>query len=251
MRIDGKPAIVGTVYEESGSVARPMAYILVEDASGESVRALAQYLVDGKVSEKISPAQDSEGVFPSWTARSHRSSSTLPSKVVLGAGGLALLGGAVVYAVSNPGDFVTPQYNDRKRAAVGVMLAASATIGPGVSLWLRETRSASLLTSVTLGVAATGILAGSVLYFTDEDDTKSLPGQEVRQYYRDSAEHGVIAGSIGFVTLGAGLWLLHREISAHTVRKKDPSASGRFTVQPLPTVSVTPSRVDVGWMGSF
>jgi hypothetical protein len=142
-------------------------------------------------------------------------------------------------------------YDDRKQVAVGAMLVASATIGSGVSLWSRQARSASPLTSATLGLAVTEILAGSVLYATDEDEGIPTPGQQVRKYYRDSAQNGVIIGSAGLVTLGVGLWLQHREVSAHGTGGQGHPTPGRFAVDPLPTVSIAPSRVDVSWIGSF
>jgi hypothetical protein len=250
MKIQGKSAIVGRIYDGSGSVVQAPAYILVEDADSESVRILAQYLVDGTVSEKIHPLGGSSD-SSTWVVRPRMELSTSLSKVVLGAGGLTLLAGAAVYAASNPRDFVTPMYDDRKGKAVGAMLVASATIGTGVSLWLRQTRSTSLLPSATLGAAVTVILAGSVLYITDEDEAAPQPGQQVRKYYRDSATHGVIIGSTGLATLGVGLWLMHRERSARPAASRDHTALDRVVVHPLPKVSVASSRVNVDWVGTF
>ena len=135
------------------------------------------------------------------------------SQVVLGLGALGLVGSSAVYLASPADDRTMPTYNDRKAPAADVFVGSSFVMGAGLYLYLRESRSISDATAAMLGAGAAALLASAMWYAADEDLYQG-PGWQ-REYYYDSAIHGLIAGSAGVALTGVGIWLLTRDLRGH------------------------------------
>lgn len=244
-KVDGRSGIVATLYQAKGVPARPPAFIATEDADSSSIRELVQFLLKGTATSRVRVlSAGSNGQLSAMSALAP-GRLVLLSEGVSGIGSLAFIGAAAVYIASAPDDFTQPTYDDKRTPAVHVMVYSSAVVGTGAALWLRQTRSSSVLTSTVIGIGVTGFLAGGALYLTDEDDVPVDPGRYVRKYYRDSAPSGVVIGVTGLAMTGVGLWLLHRE----------GSTSAPASVQPplpaIPTISISSSRVVLGINGTF
>jgi hypothetical protein len=131
------------------------------------------------------------------------------SQVAIGLGALGAVGSSAVYLASPDDDHTMPTYDDRKTPAVEVFVGSSIVVGAGLYLYLRESRSTSIVTAAMLGVGTTALLSGAMLYATDEDLYYGSGWQ--RKYYRDSAIPGLIVGSAGVALTGVGIWLLMRD----------------------------------------
>jgi hypothetical protein len=241
VRLQGRPFLIGTLYRAGGAIVRGAATSLDGDRRA-LVRSLAKYLADGTVdpnlnvigrdrsnSPPVQALRDSVGRSTSWTA-----------ELVLATGGLAVAAGSVAYVVSEADDFTQPTFDDDRDPSVGVVLGGSAVLGAGVYLWLRESRTTSVLTAALVGVGAASVVAGSALYLTDEDPDPS-PDKWQRKRVRDTATLGLVVGAAGAAIVGAGLWRLHGEANR---RSPSPTASG-------PAVSVDAAGALVTWTGSF
>jgi hypothetical protein len=166
---------------------------------------------------------------------------------VTAGGALGYTAGTQHYVTSEADDYTQPTYDDKRTPAVEAIIGSSMVLGAGVYLWLRESDSASLLPSATLGVGTAAVLAGGALYLTHEGSHTQPAGSGLyqRQYYRDTAGFGISLGASGLVATGLGLWLWHSEAAgdAPTPNSKAP------TVAPL--VSFDRSHVSIGWAGAF
>jgi hypothetical protein len=167
--------------------------------------------------------------------------------LVGGVGVLATAAGGIAYVASKSYDFRNPSaYVDRKTPALDAMLGGALALGGGTFLWLRQSRSTSLLTAGILGAGVTAIAAGAELYLTDEDPSPTGP-----IYIRDTATPGAVIGLSGLALAGAGIWLWHREASASG---SDSSTNGRTAAIKrmwLPTVVAGPSHAMALCVGSF
>jgi hypothetical protein len=103
-------------------------------------------------------------------------------------GALALGTGGVVYVTGHPDGSVR---EDRRTVAVLIAVGGSVVLGAGAYLWIREARSTNRLTAAALGAGASAIIAGGVLFFTDED------ARSDSRYYRNTERTGVIVGRCG------------------------------------------------------
>jgi hypothetical protein len=154
------------------------------------------------------------------------------SQVAIGIGVLGAAGSSALYLASPDDDHTMPTYDDRKTPAVEAFVGSSIVVGAGVYLYLRKSRSTSTVTAAMLGAGTTALLAGAMLYATDED--LHYEGWQ-RKTYRDSAVPGLIVGSAGVALTGVGIWLLTRD-------RQDTS---------MPLVLVERGSGLIGWAGQF
>lgn len=245
LELQGRPALIGTIYRAGGTIVRSAVTTLDGDRVA-NIRSLAKYLADGTVSPGVNviPNNVKEPV-PVLAARASRpplttATTTTPAKMVGTAGMLAIGTGGLVYLTGHPDRSVK---EDRRTVAVQVVTGGSVVLGAGVYLWLREARSTDRLAAATLGAGAAAIIAGGVLFFTDEDERADS------HYFRDTERTGLIAGTAGLAMAGVGLWLLHqeRDESATSIA----SAPARRYFASTPIVSAGPGRALLGWAGAF
>jgi hypothetical protein len=155
------------------------------------------------------------------------------SQVVIGLGALGAVGSTAVYLASPADDRTLPTYDDRKAPAADVFVGSSFVMGAGLYLYLRESRSISDVTAAMLGAGAAALLAGAMWYAADEDVYQGSGWR--REYYYDSAIHGLIAGSAGVALTGVGIWLLTRDLRGTSV----------------PIASMERGSGFMGWAGHF
>lgn len=254
-RLEGNLEVVGTVYPADGSAARRASVAVSEGEVG--MRSLARFLFDGTLSNHLNVIERGPGMYPSSAVDGHAGQLSLTSKVVLGAGGLAIAGGIATYVLSKPDDHTMPTYNDYKTPAVQVVVASSAVIGAGFYLALRDTTSASRITAALLATGGTSLVAGTTMYLTDEDPNPNPdPMAYVRRYYRDSATAGVIIGGTGVVLTGLGAWLWYRErnrasVTASSAGSATAFRQGRALTSLVPAASVGPSQIMLSCAGNF
>jgi hypothetical protein len=222
-RLDGNLALIGTVYPAGGSAARRASVAVSDGAAG--VRSLARFLYDGTLSDQLNIEHDSSTSVTSGRT-SVGTGLTLTSKLVLGVGTAAFIGSAATYVVSKRDPVI---YDDGKTGAVRFMVASTPVLGAGLYLSLRDTTTASRLTSALLGAGAASLIAGTALYVTDEDPDTT------RRYYRNSATPGVIVGGLGVVMTGVGAFLWYRERGASGSSTRTAAASMK-----KPTLPVVP-----------
>jgi hypothetical protein len=237
-------ALIGTVYPADGSAVRRASVAVSEGAPG--MRSLARFLYDGTLSNQLNVIERGPGMYAPSDRTAPDGHLSLTSQLVLGAGGLAVAGGAAMYVLSKPDDPTMPTYNDRKALAIKVVVVSSPVLGAGVYLALRDTTSASRLTAALLGAGVTSLVAGTALYLTDEDP------DERRKYYRNSAEHGVITGGAGIVLTGVGALLWYRD--RNRVPRSSRTTAGSTQRQELvlvPGVSAGPLQFLLGCSGTF
>ena len=130
-------------------------------------------------------------------------------------------------------DHTSPTYEDRKTRAVQVFTGGSMSLGVGVYLYLHKTRSIRSTTAATLGLGLSALLAGAMMYASDEDVYSGAGLQ--RERYRNTAAAGLISGGAGIALSGVGLWLLSRE-------RRDAF---------VPIVQVAHERGFIGWSGRY
>jgi hypothetical protein len=155
------------------------------------------------------------------------------SQVVLGLGALGAVGSSAVYLVSPADDHTMPTYDDWKTRAADVFVGSSFVMGAGLYLYLRESRSISDVTAAMLGAGAAALLASAMWYAADEDLYQGSGWR--REYYYDSAIHGLIAGSAGVALTGVGIWLLTRDLRGTS----------------MPIAAMERGSGFVGWVGHF
>lgn len=241
LQLQGRPALIGTIYRAGGAIFRSAVTTLDGDRV-TNIRSLARYLADGTVSPGVNVIpNDVKEPAPVLAARASRgSSTTIAAKVVGAVGALAIGTGGLVYVTGHPDGSVK---EDRRTAAVQVAVGGSVVLGTGVYLWIREARSTNQLTAAALGAGASALVAGGVLFFTDED------ARSDSRYYRDTARTGLAVGAAGLAMTGVGLWLLHREgDEAGALVASEPA---RRHLVSTPIVSAGAGHALLGWAGSF
>jgi hypothetical protein len=242
LQLQGRPALIGTIYRAGGAIVRSAVTTLDGDRAA-NIRSLAKYLADGTVSPELNVipngGKEPVRVLAARTSLGP-STSAVPAKVVGAAGLLAITVGGVLYVTAHPNGSVR---EDRRTAAVQVVVGGSVVLGAGTYLWLREARSTNRLTAAALGAGASAIIASGTLFFTDEDATGE------GRYYRDTERTGLIVGTAGLAITGVGLWLLHRE--GNDARISGRSEGARLHRVTTPIVAAGPGRALLGWAGSF
>lgn len=252
MAVNGKPAIIATLYRLNGEAVRPTGFVPLEQAGVASIHALARYIADGTPGEGVRLIMHGgPSDKRSWTSqKSEERHPSLLSALVIGTGSIVVVGGAVVYVASKADDFTKPTYNDRREPAVWAMTGGSAVLGVGIYSWVRETRPAGVVTSAALGTGIAAIVAGTELYLTDQDQQPSGPGIYQRPYHRESATIGAILGVSGVALTAFGFWRLRQETSASSARRS-AAADQEFLKSAVPVLSVTPGHAVIGWAGTF
>ena len=238
LQIQGRPALIGTIYRGGGTLVRSAVTTLDGDYA-TNIRSLARYLADGTVSPDLNivPAGVKEAAPVLAVSASPQTSST-PGKMAGIAGLLAIGGGALVYKTSHVDGAVR---EDSRTAAVQVMVGGSLVVGGGVYLWFRESRSTSQLTSAALGVGAAAILSGGMLFLTAEEP--------VHRYYRNTGPTGLIVGTAGLALTGMGVWLLHREDTQAATPTASEAADRHLASTPI--IAAAHGSALLGWAGSF
>jgi hypothetical protein len=242
LQLQGRPALIGTIYRAGGTIFRSAVTTLDGDRV-TNIRSLAKYLADGTVSPELNVIPNG-GKEPVRVLAARASlgppTATAPAKAVGAAGLLAITTGGVLYVTGHPDGSVL---EDRRTVAVQVVVGGSVVLGAGTYLWLREARSTSRLTAAVVGAGASALIAGGVLYFTDED-----PRSDSR-YYRNTERTGLVVGTAGLAMTGIGLWLLHRE--GKEAGTSGGSEAARRHRASTPIVAAGPGRALLGWAGSF
>jgi hypothetical protein len=244
MRMQGATVLIGTLYRAGGKLVRSAGTTLEGDMPAQ-VRRLAKYLADGTVGSGLRLiSQDPARPAPSLTVTADRPRSSVIGKTVGGAGLVAISLGAVEY-LRHAYDFRKPPNgeDDGRDPYVYTMLGGSLLLGGGMYLWLRESQSTTHLSAGLVGVGAASIVAGSVLYLTDQDESPTEPA-----FIRETATRGVVLGASGIALTGAGLWLIYRDRRGTADSSTVAAHSPAFWV---PAVSVDASRAVVGLCGSF
>jgi hypothetical protein len=242
LELQGRPALIGTIYRAGGAMFRSAVTTLDGDRV-TNIRSLAKYLADGTVSPALNVipngGKEPVGVLAA-RASLGPSTTTAPAKAVGAAGLIAITTGGLLYVTGHADGTVR---EDRKTAAVQVVVGGSVVLGAGTYLWLREARSTSRLTAAALGAGASAIIAGGTLFFTDEDE------RDDSRYYRETERIGLIVGTAGLAMTGVGLWLLHREGDAP--RTSGASEAARRHRASIPIIAAGPRHALLGWTGSF
>lgn len=242
LELQGRPALIGTIYRAGGAIVRSAVTTLDGDRV-TNIRSLARYLADGTVSRELNviPNGEKEPVG-ALAARASigPSTTTTPAKVVGAAGLVAITAGGLLY-VSGPPDGAVRE--DRRTTAVQVVVGGSAVLGTGTYLWLREARSTSRLTAAALGVGASAIVAGGMLFLTDEDASSES------RYYRDTERIGLIVGTAGLAATCVGLWLMHHE--ADEAGRSGASEVARRHRTSTPIIAAGSGHALLGWAGNF
>jgi hypothetical protein len=246
VRMQGTLVLVGTLYRAGGKLIRSAGTTLDSDMPAQ-VRRLARYLADGTVGSGLKVmSQDPRQPAPSLTmkAEHEHARSTVIGKTVGGVGLVALSFGAVEY-LRHAYDFRKPPNgeDDGRAPYVGTMVGGSLLLGGGVYMWFRDSQSTTHLPAGLVGLGAASILAGSVLYLTDQDLGPTAP-----PFIRDTATVGVVLGASGAALTSAGLWLMYRDRHGAADSR---GVAARSRASWVPAVAVEASRTVVGLCGSF
>jgi hypothetical protein len=249
--IDGIPFLGGIEYPANGD---PPIGAFAPLSGGESLlRALGTYLYDGTMAAGLrvlrSPARGEAptvALLDSAKAPSTWTPSWIPA-TAMGAGSLAIVGGAVMYArKSYDQQHPFSDGTDGRNPSVGVMLGGSLVLGGGVYLWSRESFGANRLTAGLLGTGIASVAAGLEFYLVAEEPLPTAP-----KYIRDTATTGIILGAAGLAMTGAGVWLLQRDRATAATAE----VSGRSRIASIrawaPYVSARSSQALLGCAGSF
>ena len=227
VQLQGKPALVGTLYANDGSVVFS-ATVSIAEASEVRLRALARFLADGTPADGLQIVKGNAEPAEAYESAEPNSNWHTSSKVIGGTGVLLMAGSVVAYFASPADDHSKPTYNNRRTPAVIAFCASSYVAGAGVYLWLRESRSVDPLAASLIGVGTGSILSGAMLFTTKEDVE---PGFQ-RETYRHTGTAGLIIGGVGVALAGVGVVLMQNE-------------------RAYPTVSITNGSGIAGIAGSF
>jgi hypothetical protein len=249
--IDGIPFLGGIEYPANGD---PPIGAFAPLSGGESLlRALGTYLYDGTVAAGLrvlrrrAPGEaPTVALLDPLNTRSTWTPNWI-SATTMGAGTLAIIGGAVAYTLKSYDQQDPPSDGtDGKNPSVGVMLGGSLVLGGGVYLWSRESFGATRLTAAALGVGVASVAAGVEFYLVAQEPLPTTP-----KFYRDTATRGIVLGAAGLAVTGAGVWLLQRDRAAATTAEangKSRSASSRAWA---PYASAESTQALLGCSGSF
>lgn len=146
MKIQGRPALIGTLYLTTGRVLRSAVIVLedaLHDADDATLDALARFLADGTPAAGIDiVVGNSEGA----PASPGRRRSTRIAKLLVSAGAAAVIAGGVLYALDEDvpplGQDQPPTIFDSAGPGIALTVAGGVAIGAGVWLWMRSGRRA-------------------------------------------------------------------------------------------------------------
>jgi hypothetical protein len=159
MKLQGRPALIGTLYHATGRVLRSAVIVLedaLDDADDATLGALAQFLSDG------TPAAGIDIVIRNGQAEAPhpaRRRSTLAGKLLVGAGAAAMIGGGVLHALDedvHPTGPQKPTYYDSAGPGIALGAAGVVAIGAGIWLWTRGGHR-SAVPFVSIGRSGGGI----------------------------------------------------------------------------------------------
>jgi len=208
VQLQGKPALVGTLYANDGSVVFSAA-VSIAEASEVRLRALARFLADGTPAEGLQIVKGNADTADDRQSAESNSNWRASSKVVAGTGVLLMAGSAVAYIVSPADDHSKPTYNNHRTPAVIAFCASSYVAGAGLYMWLRESRSVHPLAAAMIAVGTGSRLSGAMLYATKEH-VESGPGFQ-RETDRNTGTAGLIVGGVGVALAGVGVYLINSE----------------------------------------
>ena len=139
MQLQGKLALIGTVYDGTGAPLLSAA-VAFSEASDTKLRDLARFLADGTPAEGLrvvkAPTATASTTEPPTARRSHR--STLPGIAVFGAGVLTIGVGAYLFATDEDDDGSKSSFHNTAPAGVAVMATGAVVTGIGAILWWRR-----------------------------------------------------------------------------------------------------------------
>lgn len=148
MKLQGRPALIGTLYLATGSVLRSGVIVLedaLDDADDATLDALAKFLADGTPGAGIDIVIGNGVAAP---ARPARRRSTTPAKLLVAAGAAAVIAGGVLYAfdedIPPPGQEQPKTYFDSAGPGIALAVAGAVAIGAGIWLWTRNGRRAAV-----------------------------------------------------------------------------------------------------------
>jgi hypothetical protein len=154
--LDGKPAIVGQLYDAAGRHVRGAIVAPVGDVGDEPrLRALARFLADGTPAEGLRVLRD--GPLPGAATASGRNRlAPHIGRLLVGTGAAALVAGGVLYAIDqDPGG---PSPVTRNTAPAGIAVGAVGLAAVSVGLWLWAARTGG--SSPMLAVGSSGGFIG-------------------------------------------------------------------------------------------
>ena len=212
VQLQGKPALVGTLYANDGSVVFSAA-VSVAGASEVRLRALARFLADGTPADGLQIVKGNAEPAEAHESAEPNSNWHTSSKVIGGTSVLLMAGSMVAYFASPADDHSKPTYNNHRTPAVVAFCASSYVAGAGVYLWLRDSHSVDPLAASLIGVGIGSILSGAMLFATKED---AEPGFQ-RETYRHTGTTGLIVGGVGVALAGVGIYIMNSERAYPTV----------------------------------
>jgi hypothetical protein len=161
MKLQGRPALIGTLYLTTGKVLRSAVIVLedaLDDADDATLGALARFLADGTPADGIEVVVGDGDVAPASPGRRR---STLPAKLLLVGGAAAVIAGGVLYAYDeddSPVGQKEPTYFDSAAPGLALGAAGAVAIGVGVCLWARSgPRPAVPFVSVRRSIGVVGL----------------------------------------------------------------------------------------------
>jgi hypothetical protein len=147
MQLQGKPALIGTIYASDGRVLLSAA-VAFSEANYEKLRDLARFLANGTPAEGLQVVKGRDEPAIARTAPRRRVSRALPI-VVIAVGALTIAAGSVMVSIDEDDDGSKFRYNDSAPAGVGLVIGGAIATGVGAFLWLRQSsRSGAPVVSI-------------------------------------------------------------------------------------------------------
>jgi hypothetical protein len=157
MQLEGRPAVVGTLYRTDGTVLRRA---VVEAASADHGRlsSLAKFLADGTPGDGVDILSGERAAPERAAARSEPARRYWPKVLVIG--GLAALGTGIGLVVMDedpdPVGTQQPTYRDTAPAGVALGVLGLAAVGLGLVFWTGPDRSGRPAVSIDSHGASIG-----------------------------------------------------------------------------------------------
>lgn len=151
--LDGKPAIVGQLYDATGRIVRAGA-VPLDGADEPRLRSLARLLVDGSLAAGVRVVRDD----PAHVAAASRADHLAPPLLV-SAGAAALVAGGVLYAIDQDPGGPGPVYRNTAPAGIAVGAVGLAAVGVGLWLWGARAGGASPLVAIDRSGGFIGVIA--------------------------------------------------------------------------------------------